>query len=64
MNDPSRCWICDSMHHVYCGFCSRCREHCVFVRDPEDPQSEALSDCCGASGWAYDDDPPNYREER
>lgn len=72
------CNLCSDTSHVWCGFCSRCREHCVayylcrhcagFFDDttcPESPSgkhefdetSEALSECCGAPGWAYDYDP-------
>src|SRR3990167_2284092 len=79
------CRMCGQPGHTDCGFCSRCREHCVFLRlcafceEPADDTAclqspygkhfpdeftESLSECCGASGWAYDDEPPNYHEDR
>lgn len=75
----SKCHICDSTEHAFCGFCARCKEHAGFVRDclhcqepafegercrksptgkhEQDERTEALSECCGASGYAYDDAP-------
>lgn len=51
---PARCSICSSSLHDACGFCASCHEHCTFQRDEA---GDVLSDCCGASGHAYDYDP-------
>jgi len=46
------CPLCGSLNHAFCGFCARCKEHTVFTA-PEAGETP-LSECCGASGEAYD----------
>jgi len=51
----TKCYLCGATDHDFCGFCSICREHAVFVTEPG--EDTPLSECCGAGGYTYDYSP-------
>ena len=67
MITPEKCHLCGETDHVFCGVCSSCGEHTVFRRPEgaEDDETErAISECCGAFGYAYDEDAAGWLEDR
>lgn len=57
------CYICNSVDHVFCGFCDRCHDHAMFVRSLDSDEDQTpLSECCGAVGSAYDEGDEDYPE--